>query len=684
MKPVAKPTIATLRPSRALDALSAHASGAIRVACAVLVANVQPPPHGTRLPEFLAKLDRGCQLLAEREPEAKDLIAHTRAQVQLLRDTVVAEGLYDASMDVPIEGWIRSHLRYGALLEVPTDDEASLTAFAAAYVFGQFKGTAIAVPFARKLIQESASPLASALRSDVRPPRWMPQHERHVAELKAIAAGTLGESDADFQRDACASFVWRSKLPGLNDRDGLVHDRCLTPKAFEEAAAVLRVGLVDGDGLATAISAGWFSGLTWPLVKRIPLQAPPDDNWVLWLDVTEGCYWVNLNPVARNAAIARGNENYIAATRKFARHLPAYLASALRRLKVIRPAASDLGTLTDTLSVPEEQEIGEAKDQVLKPSIARFFNSRSSVSKALELSGPMAALAIGEFARVAHSRFYYHSTTPHQLDFALKRVADLLGWGSIQSMDPITADIGASVVPQSQAIAAIARDLASQVLAAQPPRNWRWRHIRAYHNAFARYVAFLVGLGIMGRARNSTILVGAQSASTTGLAGSHDKKTPSSKGATPVAICRQVREQLEHWYTHLQFLLERMNRCDQKLQVLRSRIASIIDGHSSSIVFMIDERGQPVSIGTTEAYGAVESNLRIKADSARHMWERFFEDERVDDTLADAQARHNVHWSDFWHETTRTSGARLRRVVGTLQERVLDELGVRALKGLVK
>jgi len=684
MKPVAKPTISTLRHSRALDALSAHASGAVRVACSVLVANVLPPPHGTRLPELLAKLDRGCQLLAEKEPEVRDLIGHTLAQVQLIRNAVQAEALHDTALDAPVAGWIKTYPRYGALLEIPTDDEASLKAFAAAYVFGQFKGTAIPVPFALKLIQEAASPLTGALSSDVRRPRWMPQHERHVAALKTIAAGTLSGTDTEFQRDACASFVWRAKLPGMNDRNGLVHDRCLKPKAFEEAASILRVGLIDGEGLATAIATGWLSGLTWPLVKRIPLLRPPGDDWVLWLDVTEGCYWVNLNPVARNAALARGNENYIAATRQFARHLPADVVSALRRLNVIRPGASDLGTLTDTESVPEEHEIGDAKDHVLKPSIARFFNSRSNVSKTLDLSGPMAALAIGEFARVAQSRFYYHSTTPHQLDEALKRVAHLLGWGPIQSMDPIAADIGASVVPQSQTIAEIARDLASQVLAAQPPRNWRWRHIRTYHNAFARYVAFIVGMGIMGRARDSTILVGAKSASTTRLAGSHDKKTPSSKGATPVAICRQVREQLEHWYTHLRLLLGRMDRCDEKLLALRNRIASIIDGESNSIVFTIDERGQPVSIGTTGAYGAVESNLRIKADSARHMWERFFEDERIDDTLADAQARHNVQWSDFWHETTRTSGARLRRVVGALQERVLDELGVRALKGLVK
>jgi len=684
MKPVAKPTIATLRPSLALDALSTHPSGAIRVAAAVFTTTIKPPAHGTRLPEAIAKLVRGLELLAQQRQEAQNLVRHAAAGVRLLSDTIRSDNLHDSSLDLPIAGWIKRAPAYAALLEIPSDDEASLIAFATAYILGQFTGKAIDATFARKLNREAASPQRAALAREVREPTWKSLHERHVASLKRLASGTFGESDADFQRDACACFVWRSKLPGLNDRNGLIHDRCLTPEAFEEAATHLRVGLVDGDGLSTAIAAGWLSGLTWPLAKRIPLQAPAGSDWVTWLDITEGCYWINLNPVARNAALARGNENYIAATRHFARHLPAAVVSALRRLMVIRPGAINLGALTDTESVPEEQAIGEARDQVLKPSIARFFNSRSSASKRMELSGPMTALALGEFARVAHSRFYYHSTTPHQLNDALGRVADLLGWGPIRSAGPITTDIGASVVPLSQTIAAIARDLAGQVLAAQPPKNWRWHHVRSYHNAFARYVAFLIGLGIMGRARDATILVGAQSAASTGLAGSHDKKTPSSKGATPVAVCRQVREQLEHWFTHLRCVLGRMDRCDEKLQTLRNRAASVLDGHSPSIVFTIDDRGMPVSIGTTDAYGSVDDSLKIKADSARHTWERFFEDEQIDDTLADAQARRNVHWSDFWHETTRTSGARLRRVVGVLQERVLDELGVRALKGLVK
>ncbi len=449
-------------------------------------------------------------------------------------------------------------------------------------------------------------------------------------------------------------------------------------------APFLRIGLVDGEGLATAICAGWFSGLTWPLVKRIPLTKPETDDWTIWLDLAEGCYRVNLNQITRNAAVAKGNLNYIPATKQFPRYLPVDVIRALRCLAVIRPEAATLGTVTDVVDVPEEYVIGQVADQVLKPSISRFYRTRSSASKHLKLSAPLTALAIGEFARVTHSRIYYHTTTPHQLDEALARVAALLGWGAIRSSDPLAQMIGACVVPRSETVAAIARELADRVLAAQPPKRYRWRHIRKFHNALADYVAFLVGLGILGRDRDAVKLTGSNWSSTTGLAGLHDKRSSSSKGDTPVAICKQVVDQLAFWFKHLKFLLVRMDRCGEKLTFLRNKIQAVLDGQSSDIVFRITERDQPVSIGTSQAYGSLPEDLKIKADGARHFWERFFSAEQVDDALADAQARRSVHWSNYWHSITRLSGARLRRGICTLQERVLDELGIRPVRGLVK
>lgn len=354
MKPLVKPSISMLAYSSTLDALATHTSGAVRVATDIFVRILKLPPHATRMPEVAAKLLKGMTLLTLGEPDVGNVVNHAIAGMQLLSDTVQSEALYDPGRDQPSANWSKRHPAYSAALEIPADDDTSLVAFATEFVSCQFSGKTFDATFARKLARDAASSQLITVDAESSTRRWFADHQRHLEKLRRLANGAFGESDVDFQRDACACFIWRSKLPGRNDRDGLVHDRCLTPDAFEESAAFLRIGLVEGQGLATAIASGWLSGLTWPLVKRIPLKKPEGNDWAIWLDIANGCYWVNLNPVARNAAVAKGNQNYISATKVFARYLPGDVASALQRLDVIRPVSDSLGALTDTTDVPEE------------------------------------------------------------------------------------------------------------------------------------------------------------------------------------------------------------------------------------------------------------------------------------------------------------------------------------------
>ncbi len=442
MKSLVRPSIAAVKHSAALDALVVHESGAVRVAAAVFISLFKPPPHASRKDEAIDKLIAGLDHLAQTEPEILSLVTHSRQHVDLLKTEIAKVSTPEETREIPTSAWQKDHPIYGALLAIPPDDLESLAAIAAAFIHGHFKGGVIAAPFAKKVARAARSPASSPPRDPDAPRAWDATHRAHLDALRQIALGTEDLS-ADFQRAACSSFIWRSKLPGAAARHGRIDDRCLSEDAFLDVVRALRVGLIGGEGLATAIATGWLSGLTWDLCKRIPLQQPAEDGWVIWLDIESGCYWVNLTRVVRDAATAKGNPNYVSATKSFRRHLPHEVVRALKRLLLIRPGAGTLQELTDTAGVPPEYDICRDTDYVLKPSIARFFNSRSSVSKRLQLSGPVTALALGEFARVSHSRLYYHTTTPHQLDDALARVAALLGWGAIRSSEPEAPLIGA-------------------------------------------------------------------------------------------------------------------------------------------------------------------------------------------------------------------------------------------------
>lgn len=683
MKSLVRPRITAVQYSSVLDTLITHDSGSVRVAASVLITVLKPPAHATRISEAIDKLLIGLDCLDQKAPQIRALVAHSRRHVELLKNEIAVFPEVEKTREVPVAAWRKDNPVFAALLDIPRDDLESLAAMAAAFVYGHFNGGTVAVPLAKKIAHEARSPASAPSSIPDCQRSWDATHQTQLQKLTQLALGN-DDLDEDFQRAACSRFIWRSKLPGAADRHGRVDDRCLTEDAFLEAAHSLRGGFVGGEGLATAIATGWFSGLTWDLCKRIPLQQPTAEGWVIWLDIERGCYWVNLTRVARDGATAKGNLNYVAATKSFSRYLPDEVVLALRRLQKIRPAAVTLQELTGTADVPPEHGICRNADYVLKPSIARFYNSRSSVSRRLGISGPVTALALGEFARVVHSRLYYHTTTPHQLADALALVAKLLGWGAIRSTEPEAPLIGSEVVPESRVIATIARELASRVEATRPPRRYRWRHVRAFHNAFAEYMAFLISLGFLGRNREGTVVIGAPWTAETGVADVHDKKTINSKGATPTAACKPVREQLRHWFKHLECLVKRLDRLGMQCSALRDYVAAVLDGSDPSIVFTVNESGFPEPCGSAHVYGHLDETLKLKGDSARHLWDSFFSEEGVPDELADAQARRNVHWSSYWHPTSPLSGTRLRKVIATVQERVLDKLGIRAVSGLTK
>lgn len=678
---LALPKLAMPSFSTAMDALASHEDGAVRAALAAFVQAFSPPSHGTRLSEAFARLDEGLALLNEDTKEAHFVIHHARESLQLLSSALdLLSEKY--SIEHPLKNWASQHIQYGALLKIPADDSQSLMGLASAYLASFIDGRPIRKAYCKAI--------TSAARSTTRdgggkPQRsWQAAHNKHIKMIEGMDSRRLPPDTGDFQRDACCAYIWQATLPGSGARLGLTDARSLNLDAIEQVAGDLRDGLCRGNDLAIGVATGWLSGLSWPMAKRMPLTQPEADDWVIWLDIEQGCYHVNINPIVRNAVVAGGQNNYVFATKAYKRHFPATLAQALTRLREAHPFAATLGELTKTQAIPEEQAIGAQSDRALKISIARFYNARSAVSRSLGLSASMTALALGDFRRGPLSRMYYQVTSSQQMNSAQARIAELLGWGPIPSAPKDTPPVGANVVPHAEAIAAISVELAAQVEAHRPARRHTWQHVREFHNAFALYTAFLVSLGIMGRRRNATVIIGGIWATQSGLCGVHDKRTRSSQGTTTVTICPAVQDQLDNWMKHLERLLDRMTRlavCDSDLV---HHIQSVLSGKNVSMVFTINEAGKPEDCGSNHAYASVPKSMQVKSDSARHMWETRFQLEEVADALANAQARRSARWAPYWQHTSTLSGARLRMVIGSLQQRVLEQLGIRAVAGLRK
>jgi hypothetical protein len=678
-----KRRLGVLQHNTLLDKLHTHADPRVRVAVAKFVEHECPPADAPRLRTALKRLEIGLIYLAADRPRLQSMVAQELAGLRHL--AAAADSLADPSCErQPTDAWLKKFKTYAALLLVVEDDLASLRALAAEYLRGVYTGVRPHANVAYNIRLRSHSPRTAEADAPNAPRPWEGRYEATIQLLEDLELDSADVYTARFQEAACSSFIWKAKRPGRHERPGLVHHRNLTIDALADTFESLRVDLEAEVPLAAGIAAGFFSGLPWGLSQRVPLARPHGDDWVIWLDVKKGCYHLNLNPVVRSAASAKGNRNYVPATRAFRRFLPSKVAKVLQLLLLKDPTASALGVLCDSADVPPEQIIGADDGRVLKSSIARLFNSRPVLSRLLEIPAPLAAACIGDFARVPHSRLFYYSAGPKEVVESLNALEPHLNWGTIPVEDQQGTAIGAGVVPELQTLAEIASTLSSRVHASKPPRRYTLEHLSRFHNTVTDYSVYLIGLGVLSRDRKTLKVIGLWQSRVLGVGALLDKRSRTAAKASPVALCKQVQEQAALYQLHCKCMLRRLKLLGVEGGALVTWLQAVVDGTESHPFFRIDPNGHPRPRGTRGVYDDLPAELKIKADSARHFWDSTLASHGVPDELVDAQARRLVSWSGHWSQSRPVFIEDLRTQVGAVQQRVLAELGIKAVGGLRK
>lgn len=692
MKHTIKPALLVPRHSALLDVLTTHADNVVQVAAAQFVDSFQPPADAPRCLIAMGRLERGLRSLRRIHPEVRPLADHVlsglnqaiRATRRHLELTVPYATPGTDRAPAATDRWIKQFPAYAALLLVLDDDLTSLRALAAEYLRAVFTGQRIPAQVANRLRLSTRSDLASQIKRDSAP--WQDRFQTTLQLLQGLGVADQVCTRQNFQRAACMAYLWAAKLPGLHQRRAFVHHRTLTPDALKLALEDLAADLVQARPLSTAIATGFLSGLPWNLAQFIPLSCPEGSDWVIWLDLQAGCWHINLNPVVRGAAQNKGDERYLKATRTFERALPAMLLRALRCCAAKAAGAFDLGELCGTHDVPPHTPVGEGDGRVLKPSIARLYNSRAVMARLMGVSAPMTALVLGAFARVPQSKFFYYGTTTHDLDQALKCLERALNWGAIcdTHRDDQPASIGPNVVPEMQTIADIARTLASRVLQSVPPRRYTADQLLRHHRAFVDYTVFLISLVVLGRNRRTLRVLGIWQSSTLGVGALADKRRKDQTDADVVAVCRQAQRQAVHFRRHCKALRRRLIDLGFESAEALDYLQRVVDGTAEPAFCTIDERGRVRPHGTAQVYRDLPAELVIKADSARHFWDTVFGRAGVQDDLIDAQARRVVQWARRWGNINSLRIEDLRDQIDVVQEQVLALLEIAAIEGLRK
>lgn len=677
-----KARIGQLRRSTQLDRLAQHPDPRVRLFTGQFVAYQRPPADAPRLRAALQRLERGLIDLASDRPRIGPMAERELVGLRLTTAALTAMDAHGGEHQ-PTDGWLKQFKIYGALLLVVEDDLPALRALAAEYLRGVYTGDCTHANVADSIRLRSRSPLQTGLTQEPARP-WEGRYAATVQHLEDLYVDDAEVLAARFQEAACSSFIWKAKRPRLHERPGLIHHRTLTLAALADAFDILRVGIEARQPLEVAIAAGYLSGLPWRLSQEIPLAKPDGDDWVLWLDVKEGCFHLNLNPVVRGAASAKGNRKYVLASRAFRRFLPSTLAEALQFLLTTRQTSPTLGVLCATAEVPPERLLGQDDGRVLKTSIARLYNCRPLVSRILEIPAPLAAVCMGDFGRVHHSRFYYYAAGPKEVEESLKKLEPVLNWGVIRIEDNRGAAVGAAVLPELQTLAEIASTLASRISAAHPPRRYTLDDLYRFHNAVTDYTVFVVSLGVLGRDRKSLRVIGLRQAAVLGVGGLLDKRSRAQAKTSPVALCKQVQEQAAAYHHHCRCMLRRLELLGVSDGALVQWLKGVVDGTAKDPFCVIDDRGRPRARGTRGVYGDLPPELKIKADTARHFWDTTLAARGVPDELVDAQARRLVSWASGWERARPICVEDLRSRVGAVQQRVLLELGIGAMRGLRK
>jgi hypothetical protein len=363
-----KARIGQPRSNTQLDRLAQHPDPRVRLFTGQFVAYQRPPADAPRLRAALQRLERGLTDLASSRPRIGPMAGRELVGLRLTTAALTAMDAHGGDHP-PTEAWLKQFKIYGALLLVVEDDLPALRALAAEYLRGVYTGHCTHANVADTIRLRSRSPFSAESSREPACP-WEARYAATVQHLEDLYVNDAEVLAARFQEAACSSFIWKAKRPGRLERPGLIHHRTLTLAALADAFDILRMGIEARQPLEVGIAAGYLSGLPWGLSQEIPLAKPDGDDWVIWLDVKGGCLHLNLNPVVRGAASAKGNRKYVLASRAFRRFLPSTLAEALQFLLTTRQTSSTLGVLCATADVPPEHVLGQDDGRVSSSAVA--------------------------------------------------------------------------------------------------------------------------------------------------------------------------------------------------------------------------------------------------------------------------------------------------------------------------
>jgi hypothetical protein len=474
-----------------------------------------------------------------------------------------------------------------------------------------------------------------------------------------------------------AALVRSSVYADARERQAVSGRHAMPEHQVVEVARSIRERAAKLDPVAIKDSLAAVLGIAREVVDDVALSA--DAGSVIWVDIDRACAHHDYSRLfAAQAARPGDPDHYRPATWQHAKPFPPYLGAALHAARAAVPGARRIGVLLPNSHSTGADAVVDLGGYKLRATMARFRAALPSLLLDAGIDRLEAALVTGAMHVLPRSRIYYAQTTPERLHHAYEVLYQILGWGPAAPPAGATP-IGSASVPTPEAVKRVHDALQSR-LERRPRGGCHLRTLMRFHNRF-----------ITAAGLTLTFCTGARAMRRIGISArywrpgidhvEHDDKSSEHELLMDVALCRVARDTVVNVYAHLRELRAR-------LRVHRGRVpkqwTESVDAalrYEDVPLLMKFSRRHARPLSTADLRAAI-GDRQGEGNWGRKFWQTELLLRGVCTEDINDFARHVFPGAESGSSTQIESRWAVQRRITKVQDAVLDELGVKAPRGL--
>lgn len=481
---------------------------------------------------------------------------------------------------------------------------------------------------------------------------------------------------------------FRARIEFARDKDHqcVLDHRSQTVRQMQASASELRNRIAAGDESAMAIVLAVLAGIPAPLILALPLAGPHIVEWVMVLDVGDGCLKTAMDLFAPGRARpAEDRSDPLKASGEvIVKPLPMFLAEALLGKLSQRPNAKTVGELLPVGQVTARDiTVSFAPGNIpgLRPSAARLANGFGPMAVQLGVDRYLAALLSNDPRLIPTGKFFYALAGREEIWQAAQTTYDHAGWGCpAPFVDGLP--VGSRVVPERTTVTRWYGWMLEQLESDRPGRRYTLASLLRHHNIFAHCAASLLSFGLALRERQSLPLLASVPCVGTTVA-INDKAVGWLREARPVPIAPTIANQIEHWLVHCRELDRRLEKLELAPSChCRARLSAILSGQAVPLFFTVGGRRKAKAMASHDLAQWWPSELGLAPNFARHFWQNALRDAGLSSPAIDAFVRHSLRGDDPSASTSLRVTADWASEIAQAVERVLGDLEIFAFTGL--